>query len=377
MKKVISLALLLVTCLISTNIHAQEVKYLDVKIGQNYSLNQNVNISSKSNIYIIDNNYNKVSDLNTNNITVIYNGKSIDIKNNGKIIFSDFPKDGSLLLSSQDGLKIANSYRGHISFRIINNTLQVVNNVEIEDYLKGVVPKELSASYPKEALKAQAICSRSFALKNINKLKKYGYNLDDTTRCQVYGGKTIEDKRSNEAVEETKGIVAKYNNSIADTIFGASSGGYTANSSEVWGGKPVNYLSAFEDPYSTKYVWNYKISDNEIENKLAANKINIGKFLCFNVIEKDNSGRNKTIEIIGTEKTEKVSSNKFRTIFGNTKIKSTLFSIEDNGDSYTINGKGYGHGVGMSQYGAVEMAKQGKTYKDIISFYFPGVTLDE
>lgn len=376
MKKLFMLAVLLFVVIVPLKTYAQEIDYLDVKIGKNYSENQSIKLKSNKDIYLLDKNLNKIKDLNTKNLNITLKSGKIEIKNNNNIIFNDFSKDGEFLLGSDDFLTIDNAYRGYISFRILNNNIHVVNHVELEDYLKGVVPKELSASYPLDALKAQAICSRSFAIKNINKLKKNGYNLDDTTRCQVYKGKTAEEERSNKAVDETKGQVAFYNNQIANTIFGASSGGITANASEVWGGNATNYLSSFEDPYSKTYKWDHKVSKDDINNILIKNKINIGKFLNLNVTEKDISGRIKMIEIIGTEKTEKISGNAFRNILGNTKLKSTLFDIKDEDDDLIFQGRGYGHGVGMSQYGAVEMAKQGKNYTDIITFYFPGVTLN-
>lgn len=376
MKKLFMLAVLLFVVIVPLKTYAQEIDYLDVKIGKNYSENQSIKLKSNKDIYLLDKNLNKIKDLNTKNLNITLKSGKIEIKNNNNIIFNDFSKDGEFLLGSDDFLTIDNAYRGYISFRILNNNIHVVNHVELEDYLKGVVPKELSASYPLDALKAQAICSRSFAIKNINKLKKNGYNLDDTTRCQVYKGKTAEEERSNKAVDETKGQVAFYNNQIANTIFGASSGGITANASEVWGGNATNYLSSFEDPYSKTYKWDHKVSKDDINNILIKNKINIGKFLNLNVTEKDISGRIKMIEIIGTEKTEKISGNTFRNILGNTKLKSTLFDIKDEDNDLIFQGRGYGHGVGMSQYGAVEMAKQGKNYTDIITFYFPGVTLN-
>lgn len=377
MKKIIVLAVLLITCIIPISTYAQEGNYLDVKIGKSYLNNETAKINSTKDIYIVDSDLNKIQNLKTKEVLVTLKNNKIEFKSNNQVFSSDFPQNGSLLIGTDDYFKMTNTYRGYISYRVVNNKLAIINHVEMEDYLKGVIPKELSPSYPEDALKAQAICSRSFALKNINKYKKYGYNLDDTTNSQVYRGKTVEDIRTNKAVDETKGLVAKYNEEIANTIFGASSGGKTANAQEVWGGNSVLYLSSMEDPYSTKYIWEHSVDKNKINDVLLKNKINVGNFLNFNVAEKDVSGRNKTIEIIGTEKTEKITGNKFRNIFGNTNLKSTLFDIINSDEKITFSGKGYGHGVGMSQYGAVEMAKQGKNYIDIITFYFPGVTLNK
>lgn len=376
MKKIILLAVLLMICIIPISTYAQEDNYLDVKIGNSYSNNETVSISSEENISLMDSNLKEIQSLNSKEILVTLKNGKIELRNKDQIISSDFPQNGNLLMGTSGYFKINNVYRGFISFRVVDNKLLIINHVNMEDYLKGVVPKELSYTYPKEALKAQAVCSRCFAIKNINKYEKYGYNLDDTTNSQVYGGKTVENERSNAAVDETKGVIAMFNNEVANTIFGASSGGKTANAAEVWAGEPIFYLCSREDPYSRDYTWQYSLEKNKIRDILLKNKIDIGEFLNFNVAEQDVSGRNKTIEIIGTKKTEKITGNKFRSIFGNTNLKSTLFDIANSKEIITFNGRGYGHGVGMSQYGAVEMAKQGKNYTDIITFYFPGVTLN-
>ncbi|RVU55280.1 SpoIID/LytB domain-containing protein [Anaerosphaera multitolerans] len=378
MKKIFFLALIAISLILPIKNYAQEGQtYLDVKIGKSYGENEVVSIVSTKNIYLVDADYNKVLDLNTSSVDVTLKEGKIELKGQSQTHSTDFPQDGSMLLATDGYLKLKNEYRGYISFRVVENKLLVINSLELEDYLKGVVPRELSPSYPIEALKAQAICSRSFALKNINKYEKYGYNLDDTTNCQAYEGKTIENEKTNQAVDETKGIYALYNGKIANTIYGASSGGVTANADDVWSGDAVEYLKTLEDPYSNNYTWEHKLSVEEVNKAIKSASHEIGDFLNFNIKEIDSSGRIKTIELIGTENTVAVTGNNFRNIFGNMKLKSTLFNITIEDDQVIFKGKGFGHGVGMSQLGAVEMAKTGKTANDIISFYFPGVILNK
>lgn len=377
MKKISMLVLLLVIFLFPTNNYAQEETYLDVKIGKTYSENEVLTITSAENLYLVDADYNKILDLNSKSVTVTLKDNKIEVKSDSQTYSTDFPQDGSMLIGTDGFLKVKNEYRGYISFRVIENKLYVINSVELENYLKGVVPRELSPSYPIEALKAQAICSRGFALNNINKYSKLGYNLDDTTNCQAYEGKTIENENSNKAVDETKGIYATYDGKVANTIYGASSGGTTANANEVWMGDSISYLKAIEDPYSSNYTWECEFGLDEINKALKASGKDVGDFLNFNIAEVDSSGRVKNIDIVGTDKTETVTGSQFRNIFGNMKLKSTLFTISATEKGIAFNGKGFGHGVGMSQLGAVEMAKTGKNANEIIGFYFPGVILNK
>ncbi|WP_036728839.1 SpoIID/LytB domain-containing protein [Peptoniphilus mikwangii] len=371
------LVILIMLLLTPFSVYAEDDTYFNIKIGKTYTEGSEINVTSKSNIYLVDADYNKIIDLNSKTVTAVLKSGKIILKNKEQIYSNDLVQDGAMMLATDDYLKVNNEYRGYIYFKNLKGNLIVINHIKLEDYLKGVVPKELSAEYPIEALKAQAICSRGFALKNINKYKKLGYNLDDTTNSQVYSGKSCEKDKSNRAVDETNGVYATFEGKVADTIFGASSGGCTADIKDVWGGNGLSYLTVIEDPYSLKYTWNYSLDKSKMTDMLKNNSINIGELLSINITDYDNSGRIKKVDLIGSNSTVNITGNKFRNIFGNTKIKSALFTVSDLGSSFKFDGKGYGHGVGMSQYGAVEMAKEGKSYREIIHFYFPGVELNK
>ncbi|WP_138159090.1 SpoIID/LytB domain-containing protein [Peptoniphilus catoniae] len=376
MKRIFLVALLFILTLLPTRAFALEGNYIKVKIGKNYSEKEEVTITSKSNIYVVDENFNKILDLNSSKVKVSLENDKLILKN--KTIFSkDFDNKANLMLLSDDFLKIKNEYRGAIGFIVKDKKLSIINYLELEDYLKGVVPKEISASSPKDALKSQAVVARSFALSNINKYSKLGYNLDDTTACQVYGGKSAEEKSSNEAVLETKGIVVKHEGKVANTVYGSSSGGITADISEVWGGESCPYMVSKEDPYSVLDKWEYKINVEKLKDILSKNNIQIGSILDFKISEYDSSGRAKKILLIGSDGNKEITGAKLRSILGNTKFKSTLFNITNNGSDFVINGKGYGHGVGLSQVGAVEMAKSGFNYKEILNFYFPNTVVED
>ena len=370
MKKILLLALFLV--LLPLNIFAKEdYDKIDIKIGKSLSAGESLKVKSKSNLKVVTSDEQVINNTNNKEINIKFDGKNINL--NGKNFnLNNFPQNGAFLISSDSPIyvdKIKRNYGGAISFRVNNKKLDIVNRVEMDEYLKGVLPKEMSPSFPMESLKAQALCSRSFAINNYNKFIKNGYNLDDTTRSQVYYGKDVEEKTTNKAVEETIGQVIKYDGKVAETIFCASSGGYTVASSEAWGGNSVPYLISKEDPYSV-HPWKYELKNSDLK------KLNLSDVFSVS-LDYNNSNRVNNLTFSTSKGDVKIKATDFRNKIGNTIIKSTLFDVNVIGNKVFVSGKGYGHGVGMSQYGAVEMAKKGSNYKDIIEFYFPGTNIEK
>lgn len=369
-KKILLLALFLV--LLPLNLFAKEdYDKIDIKIGKSLSAGESLKVKSKSNLKVVTSDEQVINNTNNKEINIKFDGKNINL--NGKNFkLNNFPQNGAFLISSDSPIyvdKIKRNYGGAISFRVNNKKLDIVNRVDMDEYLKGVLPKEMSPSFPMESLKAQALCSRSFAINNYNKFIKNGYNLDDTTRSQVYYGKDVEEKTTNKAVEETIGQVIKYDGKVAETIFCASSGGYTVASSEAWGGNSVPYLISKEDPYSV-HPWKYELKNSDLK------KLNLSDVFSVS-LDYTNSNRVNNLTFSTSKGDVKIKATDFRNKIGNTIIKSTLFDVNVIGNKVFVSGKGYGHGVGMSQYGAVEMAKKGSNYKDIIEFYFPGTNIEK
>ncbi len=370
MKKILLLAIFLV--LLPLNIFAKEdYDKIDIKVGKSLSAGESLKVKSKSNLKVVTSDEQVINNTNNKEINIKFDGKNINL--NGKNFnLNNFPQNGAFLISSDSPIyvdKIKRNYGGAISFRVNNKKLDIVNRVDMDEYLKGVLPKEMSPSFPMESLKAQALCSRSFAINNYNKFIKNGYNLDDTTRSQVYYGKDVEKKTTNKAVEETIGQVIKYDGKVAETIFCASSGGYTVASSEAWGGNSVPYLISKEDPYSV-HPWKYELKNSDLK------KLNLSDVFSVS-LDYNNSNRVNNLTFSTSKGDVKIKATDFRNKIGNTIIKSTLFDVNVIGNKVFVSGKGYGHGVGMSQYGAVEMAKKGSNYKDIIEFYFPGTNIEK
>ena len=370
MKKILLLAIFLV--LLPLNIFAKEdYDKIDIKVGKSLSAGESLKVKSKSNLKVVTSDEQVINNTNNKEINIKFDGENINL--NGKNFnLNNFPQNGAFLISSDSPIyvdKIKRNYGGAISFRVNNKKLDIVNRVDMDEYLKGVLPKEMSPSFPMESLKAQALCSRSFAINNYNKFIKNGYNLDDTTRSQVYYGKDVEEKTTNKAVEETIGQVIKYDGKVAETIFCASSGGYTVASSEAWGGNSVPYLISKEDPYSV-HPWKYELKNSDLK------KLNLSDVFSVS-LDYNNSNRVNNLTFSTSKGDVKIKATDFRNKIGNTIIKSTLFDVNVIGNKVFVSGKGYGHGVGMSQYGAVEMAKKGSNYKDIIEFYFPGTNIEK
>lgn len=316
-------------------------------------------------------------------------------------------------------------YRGYIYMeRRTSGDLLVINYVGTDDYVSSVLGKEMNYTWPKEALKAQAVCARNFVLCSGSKHKEYGFDVCTTTHCQVYGGVESEHENTRQATEETKGILAKYKGEVVALYFFATSGGQTEDVENVWG-SPYGYLKSVPDTYenpdkASKYSWTMTLTKSEIEQKLSDYGVNIGSLKNITVDKVTSSGRIVLMTFYGTEGKYSANLAKCRTILGTYSQKftvtpdSTMFIettggratgklyacsadgvnevnsyavLTGNGEKrninlssqgatkYTINGNGYGHGVGMSQWGARGMAENGFTYDQILKHYFTDIEL--
>lgn len=338
MKKKIFLILLLVMIVFlyhSQSIHLAVSEYLDIGLTHSISTPYRVELNSKDGFSLYSVDGQRIRDLPDTRVTVEWDGSVFQIFGDSSGNFGEYSAE-ELMLSSRFSEKEIISigkygYRGFIKFITFKNKPVVINRIRMEEYLRGVVPSEMSPAFPKEALKAQAICARSFALANINKMSAKGYNLDDTTVCQAYFGTLKEDPRTDAAVLETTGQVAIYDNKVANTIFFSESAGYTENSSDVWGGYQP-YLTAVEDPYSGTHEneWNYEISAESLTQLLYKNGYDVGKLYQMKLYPTPMTGSISTLDLIGSKGQTTVRATDFRNILGNTKLKSTHFRFSEN-----------------------------------------------
>ncbi|WP_099187759.1 SpoIID/LytB domain-containing protein [Tepidibacter mesophilus] len=393
--------------------------HLDQNSAQNYKNEISGNLSDFS-LEVVSSDYNFVQIMNNDDIAFMYDSSDKDIY--------IYPKAGIMGISGK-------KYRGSALFkRSDNNNMTVINRVGLNEYLYGVVPREMSGSWPIEALKAQAIAARNYAIMNMGKYKKYGFDLTDDTFSQVYGGYSSEHPNSNKAVDETRGQIMVCDNRVVSALYHSNSGGKTEDSENVWGNK-VSYLRGVEDSYSLGYPndnWSVAMTKEDIQNKLLQNKVDIGTITDVKIEELSKNDRVIKIKFIGTKGEKEYTRDSTRTILGlksnyydiakaqgdggtelfyiystdgnkernnlnNTHVitsdgvkdisnNTNIYLIGNNetvqlnlgsivSDKYTVNGHGWGHGLGMSQWGAKNMAEQGLSYEDILKHYYTGIEI--
>lgn len=320
------------------------------------------------------------------------------------------------------------NYRGDIRFSIYNHNVSVVNHVQINDYLYGVLPTEMDKNWPLEALKAQAVVARTYLIKNEGKYSQYGFDLCDTSSCQVYGGYNYEGEVSNKAVDDTNGEVVTYNGQLIYSYYHSSSGGFTANSENVWM-TSVPYLRGVADEFSNSAPntsWAINYTESELVDILRKNEYNVGSIKDIFVDETSTDGRVQKLVFETDFRDIVLEKEEARKVLGYNNLKSIFYSVSF-GDTYmiqagdysenrslsglealsdegissltsnqditilsadkktvisseknmiTFRGRGWGHGIGLSQWGAKAMAEQGYKYDEIIKFYYTGVELN-
>ena len=249
-----------------------------------------------------------------------------------------------------------------------------IEKYELEEYIIGVVGAEMPASFNKEALKAQSVVARTYALKSIKNNKQLTsdnstQNFKDNNELKKMWGSSYNTyyNKIKSAVLDTKGLYLSYNNDYVDAVYHSTSNGNTEDAVYVWGNS-VPYLKSVSSDYDNtnkNYNSTITLTYNEISNKL---KNSIDSNTKFNIISRTSGNRVKEIEINGTT----YSGVEFRKLLN---LRSADFSIENNGANVVISTNGYGHGVGMSQYGANGMANNGSSYRDILLHYYTGVSI--
>ncbi|CAH0239045.1 Amidase enhancer [Peribacillus sp. Bi96] len=360
---------------------------------------------------------------------VLKEGEELTLKvKSGKLaVYKDSEKRGSFSSFkinpvARDSLLSINSrpYPGSFSFTVEGGYIRPINHVYIEDYLKGVVPNEMPAQWHDEALKAQAVAARTYALRHQSKL------IDDTISYQVYGGADGHDN-TNSAIEQTTGMVVKHDGEIIEAFFSSSNGGMTEVNSNVWtSGDPLAYLTIKEDSYDPKANWTIKLDKQQIDlskkdlskpddwwtrvqekdktivpnlkawlknNGYAKQDIKITEIPVLTLNDKTTGGRatkgsiqlkfyvrnqldDKGKLLKKTVTLKNVAASKIRGMVGKGVMKSYLVdhSISDP-SRIAIEGSGYGHGVGLSQFGAKNRAEAGQTYQEILEFYYPNTNV--
>lgn len=291
----------------------------------------------------------------------------------------NFP-DTPLTVRTEGALNFGGkTYRSALKFWPEQNKILVINEISMEEYLKGVLPKEASASWPEESLKAQAIASRTYALfKNLEK-KDEKFAVTKDVLSQVYGGKGAEQPETNRAVDETRGQILTFNGKIFPAYFHSTCGGKTTQAEYAWDVEPNKVLRGVDCNFcwsSKHYRWRTEFSTADIQKRLKGKGVKIGAIRDIQASDIDKSGRARSFLIVYDGGQVKLHSNDFRIWLDPGKFKSTFVtSIDRTGSGYIFEGRGWGHGVGMCQFGMRQLAKLGYNYKQITEYYYPEAKL--
>jgi stage II sporulation protein D len=300
----------------------------------------------------------------------IFGLKLDDIKEYGYILLVRPGKDSFIRANKQ-------LYRGLLEIRKQDDSLLVINEVDLEEYLYGVMKHEISPAWPPAAIKAQALAARTFALNK--KMKNIGksYDLVATIASQVYGGLAGEDPRSNKAIDETRGEILTYKGEPIAAYYHATCGGETEEVENVWGGR-APYLESVDCKYckdSPHYEWETKLDLSVISNALSHK--GISEIKSIDVYERAPTGRVVKLVIRDEFGKHIMSGNEFRMALGPSVIRSTLFKMKEKRDKVEFKGNGWGHGVGMCQWGARGMAEKGYSYKKILKHYYRNAEVEK
>jgi stage II sporulation protein D len=264
-------------------------------------------------------------------------------------------------------------YRGCLCLVSVDKqpSFSLVNYLDLEDYLLSVVPAEMPSSWPLEALKAQAVAARSYAIANSGKHGKDGYDVKDTTEDQVYLGVKSESKNSSQAVFESKDLVATYSGKPICAYFHSTSGGATELAENVWS-KQLPYLKSVigQDQLSPHFSWNKQFSVDELENNLVPD---LGKLLSILIIARTPTQRATYVLFTGSSSARILPA---ETIRRTLNLPSTNFNVTYCDQGYAFAGHGFGHGLGLSQWGAKALAEQGYNAEQILKYYYKDINVE-
>ncbi|MGE3723934.1 MAG: SpoIID/LytB domain-containing protein [Candidatus Sericytochromatia bacterium] len=288
---------------------------------------------------------------------------------------------GVLRLDGNDGPVSINGsrYRGSLEIRPHPenaNRFNLINTVMLEDYLLSVVPSESPASWPIESLKAQAMAARTYAVANWRKREALGFDMNADTSDQMYTGIQGEQPASSVAVKATQNQIIAFQGKPITALFFSSSGGSTDSAKEVWG-VDLPYIQPVKDfdQAAPRYRWEKTMTPGQVQTALTKLGVNVGSLRKIEILETTPQGRVKQIRFSGSTGSAEVDANKFRFAAG---LSSTRWTVAAEGQpprSFRFDGGGWGHGLGMSQWGARQMAADGKNASEIIHHYYTGVEI--
>ncbi len=298
--------------------------------------------------------------------------KTLD-KNYGKFKSINFVGDDSATLKVKciSPQRQAKMYDSNFSFYVRNQSIKVISTVSLEKYVAGVVEAEAGSRLNAEYYKVQAIICRTYGLSNLRRHEHENFNLCDQVHCQVYKGNNRLNPAIAEGALQTQNLVlVDKHSALITTAFHSNCGGQTCNSEDVWG-MATPYLRSIKDTFCLKQsnaVWSKKIPKSQWMDYLSKTCKpceSDSNLLCCDFLQEQ---RKSYYEVNSIQVP-------LKNIRSDLKLKSSFFSIQQQNDSVLFVGKGYGHGVGLCQEGAIQMAKQGYSYKEILHTYYVDVDI--
>ncbi len=320
----------------------------------------------------------------------LYEGKVLPVSSKNTFKFesqhrSKFHKGGDSSTPSDEGLYVAKNnilyfrgkyYHGQIKVEKSPHGFRYVNLVTMPHYVMSVIGHEMSNTWPLEALKAQAIVSRSYAVRRMMESMKKNYDMDTTTKYQVYGGILVQKEQLEKAVRSTQGKMLVYDSKLAEVFFHSSCGGRLEAPHELWR-KKIMYLNVKESKFcqgSPNYRWQIHVSTSKV-----ARLVGLTSIQKIKVSVRTASGRAKEILVNSRGKEIKLSPVKLRKLIGPSKLKSYFFDLRlRKGGKIELSGRGYGHGIGMCQWGSRFMVEKNKMrHQKILRHFFPGTSISK
>lgn len=271
-------------------------------------------------------------------------------------------------------------YRGLAELSVTDKGILVVNQLPLEEYLVGLINCEISSAWPIDAVKAQAVIARTYALNRKMARLASPYHLESSVIDQVYEGCLVEDSRARRAVAETAGEVLTFGGAVIQAFYHSSCGGRTEASENVWG-MALPYLKGVECEYCltspAATTWEYTLPLREIEERLRAAGNKVSGLYDIKPGAVNARGRLKHVVLLASKGGGTISGDQFRKAVGYGSIKSTRFTVKNAKGDMSFSGSGNGHGVGLCQWGAKQRALDGFGCGEILSYYYPGTKLNK
>jgi len=342
--------------------------------------------------------------------TVYYSTRPVQVKNQGLRLDVE-NQDGTIIQQQVDEVNIIprgrgkwtsiddKRFRGILKILPFGQISRIINIIYIEDYLRGVVPPEIGKRTENEieAVKAQAVAARTYAMAHLRQYEREPYDMKASIIDQVYEGMGVENRLINRAIDATVGDVVTYQDQLIDAYYHSTCGGMTDDISNVWDRKEIPYLKAVDDgeacAWSKYFRWKEVFTEAQlrgrIEQYLASDRgrdLRIGRIRDMKVVERTPGGRVALLLIYTDTDVYKFRKDRIRWVIGRTSnpdliLPSDRFDViidrdsQGNIETVTLNGRGYGHGIGMCQCGAIGLSRTGWSFDKILKHYYTGVEI--